>query len=148
MKVGYSQWGYLLGERRLLADGLLARGHDLVLLQPDRDLTDTGRRLPYRWDVGHPHLDVLVLQWCPPVPGRNTTWCGAAGHTCELHRQTDLVDWYLHARQVPTVILDDGRHLPTGSALRAHPAVTVCGPGPEHPLGAVDTLLHPAAAGR
>jgi hypothetical protein len=56
------------------------------------DLSDV-----YTWDVGLPELDVLFLEWRWPIPSRNTTWCGAAGHTCDLHRQQQLLDHYTHA---------------------------------------------------
>ncbi|MDI1460713.1 hypothetical protein QEZ54_07030 [Catellatospora sp. KI3] len=138
MRIGYSHRGLLQGGRRRLADGLIGRGHDVVFLQIDRDLTEHLRRLPYHWDVGLPRLDGFVAEWCGPVSGRNTTWCGAAGHTCELHRQTELVEHYTYRLGLPTIVWDVDLLLPAASPLRTHPAVTTCSPRP----GPDETELH------
>jgi hypothetical protein len=139
MKVGYSFWGFLgdgvadssdsvRHHRRDLVYGLVEAGHEIVFLQTDRDLTDAGERLdgPYRWDVGLPELDILLLEWRWPIAGRNTTWCGAAGHECDLHRQRDLVDHYTWKHGLRTIIWDTNRRLDAYDPLRALPTVTVC----------------------
>ncbi|MBV1850519.1 hypothetical protein [Catellatospora tritici] len=149
MRIGYSFWGYLESGRRRLVDGLIGRGHELVFLQIDRDLTDGTRRLPYRWDVGRPRLDGLIIEWCVPVSGRNTTWCGAAGHTCELHRQTELVEHYTYRLGLPTVVWDVdvallptfldsmglSRQLDTVEALLRAPSSTSTSPNSRAPVG-------------
>ncbi|WP_018253855.1 CgeB family protein [Salinispora mooreana] len=139
MKIGYSFWGFLgdgitdtpdggRSHRRTLVNGLASRGHDLVFLQPDRDLIEAGVDLSayYRWDAGLPDLDVLFLEWRWPIPGRNTTWCGAAGHTCDLHRQAELLSHYTEQLGVPTILWDKDRQLPHDDPLSNHPAVTLC----------------------
>ena len=68
--------------RRPFVDGLLAAGHAVVFLQPDRDLLEA-RRAPlvrYRWDLGFPDLDALIFEWRWPAPGRNTTDSGHRSH--------------------------------------------------------------------
>lgn len=138
MRIGYSFWGFLgpgitettdvgCSHRRVLIHSLLANGHEIVFLQPDRDLIETGVRLRggYVWDVGLPDLDALMLEWRWPIPGRNTTWCGAAGHLCDLHRQTELVAHYVERLGLPVVIWDKDRKLPPHDRLRHMPNVEV-----------------------
>jgi hypothetical protein len=132
MRIGYSFWGFLgpdggCSHRRTLIHALLARGHEMVFLQPDRDLIETGVQLHgrYIWDVGLPDLDALMLEWRWPIPGRNTTWCGAAGHICDLHRQTELVAHYVERLGLPAVIWDRDRKLPPHDRLRRMPNVTI-----------------------
>ncbi|GGL06861.1 hypothetical protein [Mangrovihabitans endophyticus] len=124
MRIGYSMWGFLghgivdtpdgsRAYRRSFIDGLIAAGHAVVFLQPDRDLTEA-RQTPwgrYRWDPGFPDLDAVIYEWRWPLPGRNTTDCDAIGHTCDLHRQIDLFDHYTEAG-TPTLIWDLDRQLP------------------------------------
>lgn len=47
--------------RRPIVDQLIGLGHDVVLLQTDRDRTEAGQRLPYQWDAGFPAIDVLMF---------------------------------------------------------------------------------------
>jgi len=139
MRIGYSFWGFLgpgitdtpdggRSHRRILIVGLIKAGHDVVFLQADRDLGEAGQdlRSRYTWDDGLPGIDVLFLEWRWPIPGRNTTPCGTPGHTCDLHRQAQLVSHYTLGRQVPTILWDKDRQLPPRSPLRALPNVTVC----------------------
>lgn len=155
MRIGYSCWGFLgsgvvdtpdgsRAYRRPLLEGLLARGHDVVLLQADRDLLETGLDLRDRFgfDDGLPTVDVLVLEWRWPLPGRNTTACGSPGHTCDLHRQAELVGHYTRASGTPTVVWDLDRQLPAGDPLRRLPNVVVCEFATRPSPGAV-TLLCP-----
>ena len=117
MRIGYSFWGFLgpgitdtpdggRSHRRVLIDGLVSRGHDIVFLQPDRDRTEAGLDLTgrYTWDGALPAIDVLFLEWRWPIPGRNTTRCGTPGHTCDLHRQQELLDHYTHRNGTPTKV--------------------------------------------
>jgi hypothetical protein len=78
----------------MLTDGLIGAGHDIVFLQRNRDLDEGGHDLrdAYRWEAGLPGIDALFLEWRWPIPGRSTTRCGSSGHTCDLHRQDELVD--------------------------------------------------------
>lgn len=139
MRIGYSCWGFLgpgvvdtpdgsRAYRRALIDGLIERGHPVVFLQTNRDLSEAGLDLRdrYRFDPGFPELDVLMLEWRWPLPGRNTTPCGTPGHTGDLHRQSALVECYTWARGTPTVIWDLDRRLPADDALRSLPNVRVC----------------------
>ncbi|MEO6082998.1 MAG: hypothetical protein ABIQ18_07810 [Umezawaea sp.] len=157
MKIGYSFWGFLgagvldtpdggRSHRRVLIDGLRSRGHDTVFLQPDRDYTEAGVDLSdvYSWDVGLPEIDVLFLEWRWPIAGRNTSWCGAAGHTCDLHRQQQLLDEYTHARGTVTIVWDKDRRLPTDDPLRHTPHVVVC-EAAVHPTPGAISLLFPVA---
>lgn len=159
MRIGYSFWGFLgpgitdtpdggRSHRRVLIDGLRDRGHDLIFLQADRDLTEAGHDLTsaYTWDAGLPALDTLMLEWRWPIPGRNTTPCGAPGHACDLHRQQQLLDHYTHRLGLPTLLWDKDRQLPPADPLRAHPSVTVCEAALYPNPGAV-SLLFPVADG-
>lgn len=157
MKIGYSFWGFLgtgvtdtpdggRSHRRVLIDGLRSRGHDIVFLQPDRDYIEAGLDLSetYTWDVGLPEIDVLFLEWRWPIPGRNTTWCGAAGHTCDLHRQQQLFDHYTHQLGTRTIVWDKDRQLPVNDPLRHTRNVDVC-EAALHPTPGAVSLLFPVA---
>ncbi|WP_329007652.1 hypothetical protein OG271_18250 [Micromonospora rifamycinica] len=159
MLIGYSFWGFLgpgvvdtpdggRSHRRCLVDGLRQAGHDIVFLQPNRDLCDAGLDLTasYRWDVGLPDLDALFLEWRWPIPGRNTTPCGRPGHTCDLHRQAELVTHYTHRLGIPTILWDKDRRLDPADPLRQTSNVTVCEPA-LHPSPGATTLLFPVADG-
>jgi hypothetical protein len=156
MLIGYSFWGFLgtgitdtpdggRSHRRTLIDGLRARGHALVFLQADRDRDEAGLDLTgtYQWDDGLPKLDALFLEWRWPIPGRNTTDCGTPGHTCDLHRQHQLLDHYATAA-VPTVLWDKDRQLPADDPLRGARNVVVCEPA-LHPTPGAVPLLFPVA---
>jgi hypothetical protein len=164
VRIGYSFWGFLgpgitdtpdggRSHRRVLLDGLRARGHDIVVLQTDRDHAATGLDITtlapdlpgrYRRDPGLPDLDVLFLEWRWPIPDRNTTPCGRPGHTCDLHRQHDLLDHYTHRHQVRTIIWDKDRQLAPHDPLRRAEAVTVCEAALSPTPGAT-SLLFPVA---
>ena len=137
MRIGYSMWGFL-GEgivdtpdgarayRRPFIDGLTSAGHEIVLLQINRDRYEAGEDLRdrYRWHSGFPDLDALIFEWRWPLPGRNTTHCGAGGHTCDLHRQTELFDRYT-AAGTPTLVWDLDRQLPADDPRRQLPNMVV-----------------------
>lgn len=157
MRIGYSFWGFLgsgvldtpdggRSHRRVLIDGLGTRGHDIVFLQPDRDQSETGLDLSadYRWDGGLPEIDTLFLEWRWPIHGRNTTWCGAPGHTCDLHRQQQLLDHYTHGRGTPTIVWDKDRTLPAADPLRRMPGVVIC-EAALHPTPGAVSVLFPVA---
>ncbi|WP_170318842.1 hypothetical protein [Allorhizocola rhizosphaerae] len=154
MRIGYSFWGFLgpgivdtpdggRSHRRTLIDALTGHGHDTVFLQPDRDLTEAGTDLShlYAWDAGLPDIDVLMLEWRWPIPGRNTTWCGSAGHTCDLHRQHQLVAHYTDQLRLPTIIWDKDRKLPPQDRLRGAGNVTICESALQPTPGAVSLLF-------
>ncbi|GFE25745.1 glycosyltransferase family protein [Streptomyces nigrescens] len=139
MKIGYSFWGFLgngitdtpdggRSHRRPLIDALLGRGHEIVFLQTDRDRLEAGDTLGdrYTFDSGTPDIDALFLEWRWPIEGRNTTACGTPGHTCDLHRQAELLKRYTIRRRTPTVIWDKDRQLREDSIWRSTPNVTVC----------------------
>jgi hypothetical protein len=154
MRIGYSHWGFIgpgvtdtpdggRSWRATVLDTLAAAGHQLVLLQPNRDLLEAGHDLRgrYRWDAGLPEIDVLFLEWRWPLPGRNTTACGSPGHTCDLHRQQTLLAHYT-SRGTRTLIWDLDQELAPDDPLRADPAVTVLEPALRPSPGA-RTLLTP-----
>lgn len=154
MRIGYHFWGFLgpgiadtaddgRSHRRTLIDALAAAGHEVVLLQIHRDLAEAGDDLggAYTFDVGHPGLDALVLEWRRPWRGRNTTPCGWPGHTCDLHRQLDLLARYTVAEHVPTVVWDRGLHLPEDDPLRELANVAVAEPALRPRAGASRLLL-------
>lgn len=157
MRIGYSFWGFLgtgitdtpdggRSHRRTLVDGLIAAGNETIFLQTNRDLTEAGTDLRdrYVWDeAGLPDVDVLFLEWRWPIPGRNTIPCGHPNHTCDLHRQRQLIEYYTQ-QGLPTVIWDKDQQLPKHDALREHPAVTVCEPA-LHPTPGAYSLLFPVA---
>ncbi|GHJ35421.1 hypothetical protein Sm713_10300 [Streptomyces sp. TS71-3] len=157
MKIGYSFWGFLgngvtdtpdggRSHRRPLIDELQNRGHKIVFLQENRDLKEAGDDLggAYTFDDGFPDLDVLFLEWRWPIRRRNTTTCGAPGHTCDLHRQAELLHHYTHRTSTPTVIWDKDRRLPANGPWRRRSHVVVCEaaltPSPD-----AHRLLFPAA---
>jgi hypothetical protein len=157
VKIGYSFWGFLgsgitdtpdggRSHRRPLVDELRRRGHDLVFLQEDRDRTEAGQDLGagYVFNHGFPDIDVLFLEWRWPIWGRNTTSCGTEGHTCDLHRQADLLRHYTRRRRTPTVIWDKDRRLQATSHWRKRPHVAVCEAALTPSAGA-HRLLFPAA---
>ncbi|NUP49078.1 MAG: hypothetical protein HOW97_17500 [Catenulispora sp.] len=137
MKIGYHFWGFLgpgvadtsddgRSHRAVLVDALARAGHEVVLLQMHRDLVQARDDLggAYTFDVGFPDIDGLVLEWRRPVPGRNTSPCGRPGHSCDLHRQQELLARYT-VPGVPTVVWDRDLWLPADDAVRALPNVTV-----------------------
>ncbi|MEU8617232.1 hypothetical protein [Streptomyces sp. NPDC048623] len=139
MKIGYSFWGFLgngitdtpdggRSHRRPLIDALVDRGHEIVFLQANRDLIEAGDDLgnSYTFHSGSPDIDVLFLEWRWAIEGRNTTPCGTEGHTCDLHRQAELITRYTVRRKTPTVIWDKDRKLRAESVWRRVPQATVC----------------------
>jgi hypothetical protein len=157
MRIGYSHWGFL-GEgvtdtpdggrshRKTLVDGLIAGGHDVMFLQADRDRTEAHRPVagPYVWDAGIPAIDALFLEWRWRIPGRNDTACGAPGHTCDLHRQGQLLHHYVHRVGVPALLWDKDQQLAPDDPLRHAGNVTVCEPA-IHPRHGARSLLFPVA---
>jgi hypothetical protein len=138
VRLGYSMWGFLgngildtpdgaRAFRRHFVDGLRRAGCDVVFLQANRDVREAGDDLTreYAWAGGFPPLDGLLLEWRWPLPGRNTTVCGSSGHTCDLHRQDELVEHYTRRAQVPTLVWDLDRQLPADDPLRLLPHVVV-----------------------
>lgn len=157
MRIGYSFWGFLgagitdtpdggRSHRATLIDGLLDAGHDVVFLQANRDLGEAGDDLGgrYTWDSGFLDIDVLFCEWRWPIPGRNTTSCDSPGHTCDLHRQHELLNHYTYRRHTPTMLWDKDLQLPAAHPLRAVPHVTVC-EAALHPRPGAESLLFPVA---
>lgn len=157
LRIGYSFWGFLgagvtdtpdggRSHRRTLIDALIAAGHEVVFLQANRDLTeaDSDLRGAYQWaEHGLPELDLLFLEWRWPIAGRNTTPCGQPGHTCDLHRQQQLLDHYTD-QGLPTILWDKDQQLPTEEPLRQRSTVTVAEPA-LHPSPGAHSLLFPVA---
>jgi hypothetical protein len=157
VKIGYSFWGFLgagvtdtpdggRSHRRIFINGIIRAGHDVVFLQADRDLDEAGDNLSgvYSWDSGLPAIDVLFLEWRWPIPGRNISRCGAEGHTCDLHRQDQLLAAYTFGQGLPTVIWDKDLRLPYLDPLRQLPNVVVCEAALRPGTGAA-SLLFPVA---
>ncbi|MDY7091272.1 MAG: hypothetical protein SYR96_40120 [Actinomycetota bacterium] len=137
-RIGYSAWGFLTdgvldtpdgarAYRRAVIDALQDAGNEIVLLQLDRDRWEAGVDLgdQYRFAAGLPELDAVVFEWRWPLPGRNTTDCGTPGHTCDLHRQQELIEHYTTGLATPTVIWDMDRRLPADDPLRTPANVRV-----------------------
>lgn len=139
MIIGYSFWGFLgpgvadtpdggRSHRRPFLQAIMRRGHRLVLLQANRDRAEAGSDAgdAFMFDPGFPDLDVLFLEWRWPIPGRNTTACGTPGHTCDLHRQAELLTRYTYDRRIPTIVWDKDRQLPRDARLRHRANIVVC----------------------
>ncbi|WP_443322312.1 glycosyltransferase family protein [Streptomyces sp. 7N604] len=152
MKIGYSFWGFLgpgvvdtpdggRSHRRPLVDALAGRGHELVFLQADRDRLEAGDMLHYNFDAGLPEIDVLFLEWRWPIPGRNATPCGSPRHTCDLHRQDELLQHYTRRSRIPTIIWDKDRRLPATDSWRQVPWVAVCEAALAPTRGAISLLF-------
>jgi hypothetical protein len=154
MLIGYSFWGFLgdgitdtpdggRSHRRTLIDGLRSHDHEIVFLQNNRDLAEAAVDLTatYQWDDQLPKIEALFLEWRWPILGRNTTACGTCGHTCDLHRQQQLLDHYT-AAGIPTLLWDKDRQLPVDDPLRRATNVVVCEPA-LHPTPGARTLLFP-----
>ncbi|GID29541.1 hypothetical protein [Paractinoplanes brasiliensis] len=137
-QIGYSAWGFLTAGvldtpdgarayRRAVIDALQDAGNEIVLLQADRDRWEADVDLDdrYRFAAGLPELDAVVFEWRWPLPGRNTIDCGTPGHTCDLHRQQELIEHYTTGLATPTVIWDMDRRLPADDPLRARANVRV-----------------------
>ncbi len=152
LRIGFSFWGFL-GHgildtpdggrfwRRPIVDALIDAGYEVILLQVNRDAGEAGDDLPYSWDDGFPNLDVLLAEWRWALPGRNTTPCGNPGHTCDLHRQNDLLDHYT-ATGTATIFWDTDRQLPAGDPLRDLGNAAICEPA-MLPASGARCLLHP-----
>ncbi|WP_203615367.1 hypothetical protein [Streptomyces sp. SID13726] len=160
MRIGYSFWGFLgngitdtpdggRSHRRPFINALRARGHEIVFLQANRDLLEADDDLggAYVFDDGLPEIDVLFLEWRWPISGRNTSVCGTEGHTCDLHRQGELLMHYAVQLGMPTVIWDKDRTLRIDSIWRRAPQTAVCeaalapSPGAHRLLFPVDDQL-------
>jgi hypothetical protein len=155
MRIGYSFWGFLGNgildtpdggrcHRRTLIVGLIRLGHEIVFLQADRDLAEAGARLPYVWDDGLPAIDALFLEWRWRIQGRNDTPCGTPGHTCDLHRQEELLRHYTRERGIHTIVWDKDQQLKRSGWLSDAPNVTVCEPA-LFPRQGATRLLFPLA---
>jgi hypothetical protein len=157
MIIGYSFWGFLgpgitdtpdggRSHRRPMIDAIATRAHHLIFLQQDRDRLEAddplGDRYTFSSDL--PELDVLFLEWRWPIPGRNTTPCRTPGHTCDLHRQTELLECYTIGRGTPTIIWDKDRRLRADDPWRHQPRVVVCEAALKPTPGAA-RLLFPVA---
>jgi hypothetical protein len=95
-----------------LIDAMMKAGHDVIFLQQDRDWPAFQKRGKYDFsafsqdirfnayarsyrDLGFPDLDVLLLEWRFPIPGRNTPDMeGKPGYQPDLQRQLDLLRHY------------------------------------------------------
>lgn len=147
MRIGYSFWGFL-GDgtadsrdngrawRASFIDALQHAGHDVVLLQISQDAAETATRFKYRYRLGYPKgLDALIVEWRSP-DHRNTTPCDTPGHTCDLHRQEELLDHYTR-QGLPTLVWDLGFSLPPNDPIRSLANVAIAEPAFAPALGAV-----------
>lgn len=134
MKIGYSFWGFLgegivdtpdggRGHRLTWLRELSRRGHSVILLQKNRDrfeAADPSFGSEFVWaSEDFPQIDVLFLEWRWPIPGRNIgNACGDPFHTCDLHRQQELLDHYTSGLRTPTLIWDKDLRVEPESQLR------------------------------
>ena len=101
------------------------RGHEVYLMQEDRDWPASARLgiknfqsfsrdkrftaySAARKTLGHdfPHLDLLLLEWRFPIPGRNTPLEKAySGFQPDLERQENLIEYYGRLK-TPIIIFD------------------------------------------
>lgn len=141
LTIGYSFWGFLgngvvdtpdggRSHRRTLLQGILAAGHRLVLLQPDRDGSEAKDPVELgpnaAWDAGLPDIDALMLEWRWLVAGRNDPASrGQGGHTPDLDRQRQLIAHYTLGLGTPTLVWDKDLTLAADDPMRAHPNVQV-----------------------
>lgn len=157
MRLGYSFWGFLgngiadtpdggRSHRLPFVHGLERSGFELVFLQTNRDSAESREAFPFSWDDGLPQLGVLFLEWRWVIAGRNDTACGSSGHTCDLHRQEDLLNHYTRSG-TPTIIWDKDQRLPFADPLRMLPNVRICEAAFLPRCGAT-TLLFPVADSR
>jgi hypothetical protein len=160
MRVGYSFWGFIgpgildtpdggRSHRGTLIRGLLDRGHELVLLQPDRDELEAGR--PHElasflsWHDGLPEIDLLWLEWRWTIPGRNTPADrGRPGFTPDLDRQRELIDHYTLGAGTPTLIWDKDLQLDMDDPVARGANVLVAEPA-LYPRRGAHRLLFPVA---
>lgn len=159
MRIGYSFWGFLgLGivdtpdggrSHRLPWVRALARRYgSVVFLQQNRDADEADEDFSdeFEWDsVGYPDIDLVFLEWRWPIAGRSVgTACGSEEHTCDFHRQSELIEQYSQ-RNIPIYIWDKDQQLPLHSRLRKQANVHVLEPGLAPRPGA-RSLLFPFSA--
>jgi len=122
-RIGYSCWGFLgngivdtpdggRSHRITLIKALLKRGHQVIMLQQDRDLLEANEliRIGQTYDLGFPEIDVLFLEWRWLIPGRNDD-PSREGYTPDLDRQRELLRYY--GTKVPIVVWDKDQKLYT-----------------------------------
>jgi hypothetical protein len=150
LRIGYSCWGFLINGildtpdggrsfRRSFVTALQQAGHHVVLLQANRDLIEAGTDLTgvYQFDDGMPSLDAIIYEWRWPLPERNTTACGTPGHTCDLHRQQQLLNHYTHRLGLPSIVWDHDLWLPADDPLRDRLNVCIADPALQPSPGAI-----------
>lgn len=144
LRVGFSFYGFLerpeqsdvvetpdglRGERHLMVNELLLRGHDVFQLQQRRERTIYQVVVEDEddWDglfvndehagTGLPELDVVFLEWRWRRPGKSTE---------DWDRQVELLDHYTRLG-TPVVVLDTDLKVTEADELR-WPTMTVCDP--------------------
>lgn len=140
LRCGFSFWGFLerpcdsdvvetpdglRGERHLMVDELLRRGHSVVQLQQRREKKPYSLLVPgacaYSFvdddHEGLPDLSVLFVEWRWRIVGKPTV---------DWDRQVELLDHYSRVG-TPIVVLDTDLKV-TAEDERRWPAVTVCDP--------------------
>lgn len=125
IKLGYSCWGFLgkgiidtpdggRSHRYTLITELISRGVDIVMLQKDRDLLETGENfsnehLKFRSDL--PKIDALFLEYRWKIPGRNYEVNKAdKEYAPDFDRQSELLDYY-KLKGIPILIWDKDQKL-------------------------------------
>lgn len=140
MRLGYSFWGFLgngivdtpdggRSHRATLIHALAGCGHEVVFLQRDRDRLEAHDPVTpagCRWSSGLPEIDLLVLEWRWPIPGRNCDVDSTSGgYTPDLDRQRELVAHYVATGGVPTCIWDKDLMMAPSERLRERTNVLV-----------------------
>lgn len=109
-KIGYSAWGFLgsgivdtpdggRSHRPVLLQELIKQGIDIIMLQRNRDLTETGtdftsEHLRFE-DINFPEVDLLFLEYRWPIPGRNVEVDKDTSlYTPDFDRQQALIRHY------------------------------------------------------
>lgn len=119
-KIGYSFWGFLGNGVVDTPDGgrfhrydflkeILKNGFEVILLQKNRDLVETGKDFSnnlMNFNSLFPEIDILILEYRWPILGRNFGISKLdEKYTPDLDRQHDLINYYC-SKDIPIIIWD------------------------------------------
>jgi hypothetical protein len=119
-----------------------------VFLQPDRDRTEAGLGCPGSMvgTAAYPRSTCCSSSGAGPSRPQHHSMRRPRrpGHTCDLHRQQELLDDYTGRNGTPTILWNKDRRLPIPTPLRRTGNVAVCKPA-LHPMPGTTRLLFPVA---